>query len=141
MISFVLVNTFVGCSKKDDTPQPYKFPVPVWMKDASGKYPLSMTAVVRLSYKLNLNLQPNDQLAAFINGECRGTGVMVKAGLANVFNIVIQGTSTENSKVTFKYYSNFNQNMFLTTDFLAFTVDRSFGSPDNPETLPLVIIQ
>ncbi len=141
VLALVMATLLNGCSKKQpEVPPNTKFPPPNWKADNSGKYPLSMTAVVQVEGLLNLARQPGDELAAFINGECRGTGIQVNLGTSYLYNIVIFGTSSENSKITFKYYNSSTQNMFTTPDgFLPFKVDDSFGSPDKPQVLPLEV--
>ena len=137
-LALVIVTMLNSCSK--NAPQNIKFPAPNWKADNSGKYPLSMTAVVQVEDLLNLARQPGDELGAFINGECRGTGIQVSSGTVYMYNIVIFGTSAENSRITFKYYNSSTQNMFTTiVGFLPFKVDDSFGSPDKPQALPLEV--
>ena len=114
------------------------FPPPVWKEDQTGKYPVSMTAVVTMYYELNMSLMPDDQMAAFVNDECRGVGQIVKVSpISTVFFILIHGTAAEQNKIKFKYYSTKSSYMYATADFLDFKIDSNFGTADKPETLEL----
>ncbi|RZJ99410.1 MAG: hypothetical protein EOO43_26375, partial [Flavobacterium sp.] len=109
-ISIFLMIAIIGCSKKEDDIAPpeeiyTKFPPPDWKVDESGKYPFSMTAAVTIPAKLQLQMNDNDQIAAFINEECRGKGVKIKVDSVDVFFILVRGLADEQKKITFKYYS------------------------------------
>lgn len=114
-----------------------KFSNPKWSRDTTGKYAYSMTAVVRVPDSLKPVSGINDQIGAFINFECRGTGVLVKSGKFSMYYILIQGTAAESSNIVFKYYNAASQNIFMTAPSLAFTVDGSYGSPDKPVMLSM----
>ena len=141
VLALVMATLVNSCSKDEPkVRENKKFPAPKWQADTSGRYPFSMTAVVQIEGLLNLARQPYDELGAFVNGECRGTGIQVNLGTKLMYNIIIMGTSSENSRITFKYYNSSTQNMFVTPDgFLPFKVDDSFGSPDMPKLLPLEV--
>ncbi len=143
VVSLIILTGLNSCGKQEVPIQPNKeFASPNWKKDETGRYPFSMTAVVQINDSLNLIRSPNDELGAFINGECRGIGVVVSAGVKSMYNIIIQGTSTENSYITFKYYNSSSLNMYITaTNFLPFKVDDGFGSPDAPQVLLLQVIK
>jgi hypothetical protein len=111
---------------------------PDWKEDATGKYPVSMTAVVQLPHHLVNNRHPEDKVAAFINNECRGIGVQVNIpDSVPVFYIMIHGTSSEQQKVAFKYYSARNSYLFTTSYFLDFAPDDNYGTIDKPAMLDL----
>jgi hypothetical protein len=111
---------------------------PDWKEDATGKYPVSMTAVVQLPQKLVNNVHLEDKMAAFINDECRGIGVQVNIpDSVPVFYIMIHGTSSEQQKVAFKYYSARNSYLFTTSYFLDFAPDDNYGTIDEPAMLDL----
>lgn len=112
------------------------FPIPVWQVE-DMKYSVNMTAVVVLPPNLQALYQKNDQIAAFVNNECRGIGQFVD----NAFFITIKGLPEENSKISFKYYNNQNQYMYSSDAFLSFEQDAVFGTIDSPEMLTLNIIQ
>lgn len=113
---------------------------PDWKEDVTGKYPVSMTAVVQLPQRLVNDIHPSDKIAAFINGECRGIGVEVKiTDSLPVFYVMIHGTSSEQQKISFKYYSARNSYLYTTIDFLDFTPDGNYGTIDKPFKLDLKI--
>jgi hypothetical protein len=113
---------------------------PDWKEDATGKYPVSMTAVVQLPQKLVSNIHPADKIAAFINDECRGVGVQVNIrDSVPVFYIMIHGTSSEQQKIGFKYYSARNSYLYTTNYFLDFAPDDNYGTIDKPAMLDLKI--
>lgn len=96
-----------------------------------------MTAVVQIPDSLKQMSGANDQVGAFINYECRGNGVLVKAGTSSLYYILIQGTASESSNIVFKYYSSATQYIYTTAPSLAFTMNGSYGSPDKPAVLSL----
>src|SRR4051812_616660 len=98
---FLMLAT-LGCSKKPvDTPlaEATKFAAPTWKADDTGKYPATMTAVVALPVTVSGSAMENDNLAAFVNNECRGVAVIVKVGTVNLFFVLIQGLPEEASKI------------------------------------------
>lgn len=130
-----LIVCFTGCKKED---QHATFPSPDWKEDQTGKYPVSMTAVVTMYYEINVDVMPEDKLAAFVDDECRGIGKFVKISpISSAFFVLIHGTASEQKKVKFKYYSSKSSYMHLTPDFLDFKVDSNFGTADKPEVLDL----
>lgn len=145
MAVFCLICMFANCTKKADSSLKLNVQLvsPVWQKDMTGKYPFTMTAVVSLSDSLQsaLALGEFDQVGAFVNGECRGTGVLVASGAKYLYYLMIQGSAAENSRVTFKYFNGISHTMFTTPPLLPFSVDASFGSPDKPVILPLARVK
>lgn len=145
---FCFLFLLISCSKKDvnstdSAGLDVKFVVPVWQKDVTGKYPYSMTAVVKLSDSLQSAVNPseNDKIGAFINGECRGTGIAVATGSSFLYYLLIEGTASEKSTVTFKYYNSLAHSTYSTIPLIKFSVDSSFGSPDKPVILPMVLMK
>ncbi|MCP9610486.1 hypothetical protein [Coprobacter tertius] len=130
---FLFILGLNSCQKEEV----YKtFPPPVWQVEDT-KYSVNMTAVVVLPPNMQALYQKNDQIAAFVNDECRGIGQFVD----NAFFITIKGLPEEISKVSFKYYNNQNQYMYSTDAFLSFEQDAIFGTIDAPEILTLNIVQ
>ncbi|GAA4306083.1 hypothetical protein [Compostibacter hankyongensis] len=123
-----------SCKKHKNPP---KVPPPQWKVDTSGKYPASMTAVVRIPDYLMQHGQPGDQLGAFINGECRGIGKLIKLDAGDVYFVLIIGEAAEQDKVSFSYYSAYSSYMYGTSPFLDFTMDGNYGTADHPEKLAL----
>ena len=96
-----------------------------------------MTAVLTLPTSLAAAVIENDQLAAFVNDECRGVGTMEKVNAQNLFFVMIHGMPDETSKVKFKYYSGKTSYMYESKDTLNFLIDAIYGTAQNPKTLQL----
>jgi hypothetical protein len=139
VLCFFLLAAAYGCSKKAATATPEiaatKFPAPAWKEDKTGKYPATMTAVVTLPVTLAGSVTANDELAAFVNGECRGVGSLEKANNRDVFFILIQGLPAETSPIKFKYYNNKTSYMYETNAALNFLIDDIYGTAQNPKVL------
>ncbi len=141
-ISLLLLFALHGCKKNEQVVPAVdvqtKFPPPTtWKADETGKYPASMTAVVTLPPNLYAGMDAGDQLAAFINNECRGDGIIVKVGSSNLFFVLIRGLSDEQGKIKFKYYSAKTSFMYEAQPQLNFLVDDVFGNSQNPKVLEL----
>lgn len=136
LITITISVSISSCSKdKDSYP---KVPIPDWREDLTGKYPASMTAVVQLPKSLLPASQPDDKMAAFIKDECRGVGVVVKVNdTTSVFYVMIHGTASEQEKINFKYYSKKDAYLYITNDFLDFSIDGNYGTVDKPGILDL----
>jgi hypothetical protein len=130
----ILFLSMAACKKHHTLP---KIPAPVWTVDDSGKYPATMTAVVQIPENLQTYMQPADKIGAFVGDECRGTGTLVKAGDVSVFFILIHGTASEQSKISFRYYRSSKSYLYATTPFLDFTQDGNYGTADGPKILDL----
>lgn len=124
----------VGCKKHHTLP---KVPAPSWTVDNTGKYPMSMTAVVQVPENLRTYIQESDKIGAFVGDECRGTGTWVHTGSVSAFFILIHGSSAEQSKIRFKYYFSWKSNLYETAPFLDFKIDDNYGSVDAPQILEL----
>jgi hypothetical protein len=131
--------TILSCSKNENTPEEAatKFPAPTWRVDNTGQYPATMTSVVALPATLAGDVMENDQLAAFINGECRGVGVLEKVNNLHLFFVMIHGMSDETSNVKFKYYSSKSSYMYESNEPINFLIDAIYGTAQNPKTLEL----
>jgi hypothetical protein len=136
LVAIILsISVVTGGCRKEKTTAP-----PDWKVDTTGKYPVSMTAVVRLPQRLIPNIHPEDKMAAFINDECRGVGVQVNiTDSVPVFYVMIHGTSSEQQKIAFKYYSSKDSYLFATSYFLDFAPDDNYGTIDKPAMLDLKI--
>jgi hypothetical protein len=137
VLGVFLLMAILSCSKNGNTPEEVatKFPAPTWKVDNTGKYPATMTSVVVLPAMLAGNLLENDQLAAFINDECRGVGVLEKVNDQNLYFVMIHGLPDETSKVKFKYYSSKTSYMYESNDAINFLIDAVYGTAQNPKTL------
>lgn len=135
LLILILAMTFFGCGKKDGV---NKMAPPSWTIDTSGKYPATMTAVVKLTPALMKTESAADKLAAFIGEECRGIGQQVHLDSTSVFFVLIKGKASENDKIRFKYYRSYNSKLYETAPFLDFVMDANYGTAANPEILELV---
>jgi hypothetical protein len=135
-----LMAAMLGCSKNSvDTPEQVatKFPVPNWKEDDTGKYPATMTAVFSLPVTLAGSATENDKLAAFVNEECRGVGVIVESNNLKLFFVLIQGMPEETNNITIRYYSNKTSYMYESKSALTFLADGVYGTAENPKILAL----
>ena len=115
--------------------------VPDWKPDQSGKYPVSMTAVVSLPGKLKAAQTEADKLAAFIDDECRGEGISVQMDSLKVFFVLINGTASEQSKIRFRYFSKKTSYLYETTEPVNFNVDDNYGTAERPVVLELISVR
>ncbi|HYH56606.1 MAG TPA: hypothetical protein VD772_08350 [Anseongella sp.] len=134
LIALLLPGT-AGC-KKDKKVYP-TYPPPGWEKQPDGKYPYSMTAVLRLPNDLGAGYKENDELAAFIGEECRSVAVPVDVEGARLFYFLIQGAAVENERIVFKYYSSGSSYMYASDPIIEFKADGNYGTADQPWTLVL----
>ena len=135
IVTFWLCISLSNC-KKDTA---IKISAPGWHTGALEKYPATMTAVVQLPDNLKNGLHIKDEMAVFINEECRGTGELIRLDSTSAFFVMIHGTNSENGKIIFKYYS-FNQSaIYASKDTLNFVVDENFGTADKPISLQLEV--
>ena len=128
LCSFIIIS----CKKSSQAPAT-KYPSPTWQTDTSSAYAYSMTAVIQLPDTLHEEIKDGDKLAAFVNDDCRGVGVIIKRDVQpDVFYILIKGSASEESKIKLKYYNASNSYMYATDDFLDFEVDKNYGTVDDP---------
>lgn len=132
----LLLISFSNC-RKDKKPASPTTPMPVWEADTTGKYASSMTAVMRLPDDLQQYANPSDKYAAFIKEECRGIGTVVQAGNVTLVYFLIQGSASEQAKVSFRYYSTRHAHLFTTNGMLDFVADGNYGTVDQPLVLDL----
>lgn len=124
-----------GCKKHHTQPV---VPPPSWSVDTSGKYPATMTAVLEPPQNMEPYVTGSDKMGAFIGNECRGTGQIITVNNEKMFFIMIHGTASEQSVISFQYYRSWDQHLYKTSPFLNFTVDGNYGTADVPEILNLV---
>lgn len=123
-----------GCKKHHTQP---KVPAPTWTVDETGKYPASMTAVLQVPNDLKPYTQTADKMGAFVGDECRGLGQLVQVGDQKVFFLLIHGTTSEQSQLSFRYWSAWRSAMYETDPVVGFEADGNFGTADGPEVLDL----
>jgi hypothetical protein len=133
IILLLILTGFGSCNKHDGTDSLPQVPAPDWTVDTTGKYPLSMTAVIQVPQSIMPDISETDIIGAFSGDECRGLGTLVGTGTTSVFFILIHGIASEQSKFSFKYYSSQNPHIYSTNAFLDFIVDGNYGTVDNPE--------
>lgn len=134
IIIILLCVSGINCKKEDSQAQ---FSPPAWQVDDVGKYAASMTAVVKLPDELNEKLGKDDQLGAFVDDDCRGTGELISVGGSPVYFVMIHGTTSEEISVMFKYYCTKDAHMYVSENSLKFTIDGNYGTADNPVVLRL----
>lgn len=132
MILLLMLIGTDSCSKQDNSQSLSNVTAPNWEIDTTGKYPLSMTAVVKLPVSIAADISESDQIGAFCGDECRGLGSLIKTGTASVFFIMIHGTGLELVPISFRYYSSKNSRLYDTAPFLNFEIDGNYGTVDNP---------
>ena len=114
-----------------------KFPPPSWKADETGRYPATMTAVLALPATLEANKSDNDQIAAFINDECRAVGESVTVGTKTLSFALIRGMADEQNKIVFKYYQAKTGYLYQSGSELNFLIDAVYGTAQNPKLLLL----
>ncbi|HEY9562030.1 MAG TPA: hypothetical protein VIR29_14700 [Anseongella sp.] len=122
--------------KKSENPLPV-YPAPSWSSAGTEKYPFSMTAVVQLPNAMQAGYTKEDELGAFMNGECRGAGEVVMVGNNITFYVMIRGQAAEEEDIIFKYFSAGTGHIYLSKKPVEFTVDGNYGSADQPWVLEL----
>lgn len=78
-----------GCKKEEIFKT---FTQPYWHEEINAEYTATMTAVVTLPQEIGTYIQEGDELAAFINGECRG----VAKNIDGLNYIMIKGMEKPN---------------------------------------------
>lgn len=135
LLTALLLPAATGC-KKDKNVYP-TYPPPAWERQPDGKYPYSMTAVLRLPNDLARGYTENDELAAFIGGECRSVAEPVEVMNARLFYFLIQGDAVGDEPIVFKYYSAGSSHMYVSDPIIKFKADGNYGTVDEPRTLVL----
>lgn len=111
------------------------FDAPNWQV-VSGDYSESMTAVIELANNIAPYISENDEVAAFIDDECRGVAHQIDGQ----FVINIKGFSDENSPIVIRYYSARNRYMYQEIDKVRFSPDAVLGTIDHPYILTLTVM-
>ena len=107
--------------------------VPSWTDPDKSVYPMSMTAVVRLSPVLETLAADGDMMAAFIGGECRGVAKKVMNDGVRLFFIHVKAPSSESGDVEFRYYSAAAKRVYVSVaSDVKYEVDKIYGTAENP---------
>ncbi len=140
LLAITLCSILGSCSKSGDKPgnnnndnTQKQYPAPNWQAADASAFAYSMTAVVAVSGSLKQNVSAGDEMAAFIDDECRGIGVYVERdSAAPVFYILIKGAADESGSLSFKYYNKQSRYMYSTGNILNFKIDDNYGTVDDP---------
>lgn len=107
--------------------------VPSWTDPDKSVYPMSMTAVVRLSPVLETLATDGDMMAAFIGGECRGVAKKVMNDGVRLFFIHVKAPSSESGDVELRYYSAAAKRVYVSVaSDVKYEVDKIYGTAENP---------
>ena len=107
--------------------------VPSWTDPDKSVYPMSMTAVVRLSPVLETLAADGDMMAAFIDGECRGVAKKVMNDGVRLFFLHVKAPSSESGDVEFRYYSAAAKRVYVSVaSDVKYEVDKIYGTAENP---------
>ena len=107
--------------------------VPSWTDPDKSVYPMSRTAVVRLSPVLETLAADGDMMAAFIGGECRGVAKKVMNDGVRLFFIHVKAPSSESGDVEFRYYSAAAKRVYVSVaSDVKYEVDKIYGTAENP---------
>lgn len=135
VILLLLSGAFMTSCKKHHTAP--EVPPPSWSVDTSGKYPATMTAVVAPPQDMDPYVTTSDEIGAFVGTDCRGIGRVITLNHENMFFIMIHGTASEQSMISFQYYRSWDKHLYKTGPVLNFAADGNFGTADAPEILYL----
>lgn len=145
LAGMLTVLAVAGCQKETEEKSPQetltKFPPPNWKVEAPGRFPASMVAVVALPASLQPNAGDADQLAAFINNECRGVGAFEKVDTNNVYFFLIRGMDSEQNKIVFKYYNAKTAYLYQSEPVISFLIDDVYGNAQTPKVLALTQVK
>lgn len=107
--------------------------VPSWTDPDKSVYPMSMTAVVRLSPVLETLAADGDMMAAFIGGECRGVAKKVMNDGVRLFFLHVKAPSSESGDVELRYYSAAAKRVYVSVaSDVRYEVDKIYGTAENP---------
>ena len=130
---------------KPDEPKEPTYPTydaPRWSVSSYRTYECSMTAILTLPDTLAEYQQQNDELALFINDECRGVAERIEVSSGNyVWMAMIMGNTSENKtqKLYIRYWSCTNKHMYEADTNPMFESDTRLGEVDAPYKLWLKI--
>lgn len=130
---------------KPDEPQEPTYPTydaPHWSVSNPDVYECSMTAILILPDTIVGSQQPNDELAIFMNDECRGVAERIEVSPAKyVWMVMIKGNTNESKlqKLKIRYWSSIYKYMYDSDNKPLFETDSRLGEIDAPYTLDLKI--
>lgn len=104
---------------------------PAWTVNPND-YTYSMTITGKIITDGYLSTDPNDKIAAFIDGECRGVVNVKKTQLNDYFVFLMVYSNNPTGTVTFKMYDASQNKEFTVKQTINFTVNDIVGSISNP---------
>ena len=101
---------------------------PNW-KVNEGAFQQTETMICKLSVNGGLLESPNDMVAAFIGGECRGVAKPVYIASVNKYLTYLTiFSNTQGDSVTFKLYKSSTNQIFDAVNKIAFKINENLGS-------------
>jgi hypothetical protein len=106
---------------------------PQWTAPDNNEYPVSMTAILRLTPFLEKDVSAGDLIAAFIGNECRGVSSIVDVKGVSLFFLYVKAKDTEARNVQLRYYSKANGKIYVAPTQVAYETNKVYGTATNPE--------
>jgi hypothetical protein len=129
LIAWVTLSNYFGYAQTSD-----------WKVDASA-YSHSMTVVGIIKVDRKESRNPNDKVAAFINGECRGWASPVyQPELDRYLVYLLVHNNGGSEKVSFKFFSAEKNETLTSLDSFPFVVDSLAGGVDAPYVWSNVVL-
>ena len=128
LLLFILPALLLACEPQDVA---NKYDKPEWTFTSKPEYSVSMTAAVMLPTNLNPFLTENDMMVALVGDEVRAVGNLYEG----IFYLHIQGSDSEVSEVTFRYWNARTLYMYQAEEVVPFRENDILGTPDKPLVL------
>lgn len=109
--------------------------------DLDGKYPLHMTAYLTLPANLSPYVQEEDEVAAFVGSECRGTATVKMHNGTPYFQLDIIGRIGAPESFVIRYYNQGNRYLYETADYYDFEHQKHLGTEESPLCLTLINVE
>ena len=109
-----------------------------WTCSETGwQYDMEVWATVAYKNGSPVADQTNYEVAAFVDGVCRGVGELVSAGSSNVFYLRVYSNTSSGENVTFQVYDKTEHSTIsgITFEAVTFTNDATIGTPSAPLAL------
>lgn len=125
---------FANATQVGSEAEPYALPL-----NLEGKHPLKMTATVSLPDNLARGTAEGDEIAAFVDDECRGvaTSIVTAEGVV-AYCMEINGAVTNDERVKIKYYSAEKSYLYEMEGTFKFVAGTAYGTEETPKQLVLV---
>ena len=125
LILFILPALLLAC-KPQEVAQ--KYDKPNWTFTAKPEFSVSMTAAVMLPDNLNPYRTDSDMMVALVGDEVRAVGNLYEG----IFYLHIQGSDSEVSDITFRYWNARTLYMYQAEEVVPFRENDILGTPDDP---------